>query len=87
MTEHRPGQVVRRFISRIGAETSIPCGLAVQVPVTRPVAGRNARAVGTDPPHVWHQKVVDPGDAVGYDGVVNGYFPRFGSPRSSPEGR
>jgi ADP-ribose pyrophosphatase YjhB (NUDIX family) len=26
------------------------------------------------PPHVWHQEVVDPGHAPGYDGVVNDYF-------------
>jgi 8-oxo-dGTP diphosphatase len=26
------------------------------------------------PPHVWHQEVVDPGYAAGYDGVVNDYF-------------
>ncbi|MEU6351904.1 NUDIX domain-containing protein [Streptomyces sp. NPDC047072] len=28
----------------------------------------------TDPPHVWHQEVVAPGHAEGYDGVVNDYF-------------
>jgi 8-oxo-dGTP diphosphatase len=27
-----------------------------------------------DPPHVWHQEVVEPGHADGYDGVVNDYF-------------
>lgn len=27
-----------------------------------------------DPPHVWHQVVVAPGHAAGYDGVVNDYF-------------
>lgn len=27
-----------------------------------------------DPPHVWHQEVVAPGIADGYDGVVNDYF-------------
>ncbi|MFH9402579.1 NUDIX domain-containing protein [Streptomyces sp. NPDC017638] len=31
-------------------------------------------AVRTDPPHVWHQEVVAPGRAAGYDGVVNDYF-------------
>ena len=30
--------------------------------------------VGTDPPHVWHQQVVAPQHAAGYDGVVNDYF-------------
>lgn len=27
-----------------------------------------------DPPHVWHQEVVEAGHAAGYDGVVNDYF-------------
>lgn len=27
-----------------------------------------------DPPHVWHQEVIDPGLADGYDGLVNDYF-------------
>jgi len=27
-----------------------------------------------DPPHVWHQEVVDPAHAEGYDGVVNDYY-------------
>lgn len=31
-------------------------------------------AVPTDPPHVWHQEVVAPGHAKGYDGVINDYF-------------
>ncbi|MGI5368007.1 NUDIX hydrolase [Streptomyces sp. A244] len=31
-------------------------------------------AVSADPPHVWHQEVVAPGHAVGYDGVINDYF-------------
>ncbi|MFD8563525.1 NUDIX hydrolase [Streptosporangium canum] len=31
-------------------------------------------AIDADPPHVWHQKVIDPGHAVGYDGVINDYF-------------
>src|SRR2546423_2324645 len=31
-------------------------------------------AVDADPPHVWHQEVVAPGHAPGYDGVVNDYF-------------
>jgi ADP-ribose pyrophosphatase YjhB (NUDIX family) len=30
--------------------------------------------VDTDPPHVWHQQVIDPGHTAGYDGVVNDYF-------------
>lgn len=31
-------------------------------------------AVDDDPAHVWHQEVVAPGHAEGYDGVVNDYF-------------
>lgn len=31
-------------------------------------------AVDAGPPHVWHQQVVAPGHAAGYDGVVNDYF-------------
>ena len=31
-------------------------------------------AVSPDPPHVWHQEVVAPGHAEGYDGVINDYF-------------
>lgn len=30
--------------------------------------------IDTDPPHVWHQEVIDPGHAAGYDGVINDYF-------------
>ncbi|PKH40986.1 8-oxo-dGTP pyrophosphatase MutT, NUDIX family [Nocardioides alpinus] len=30
--------------------------------------------VDADPPHVWHQEVVSPGLAEGYDGIVNDYF-------------
>ncbi|MFE6667483.1 hypothetical protein ACFVFH_28475 [Streptomyces sp. NPDC057697] len=31
-------------------------------------------AIGTGPPHVWHQEVVAPGHAESYDGVVDDYF-------------
>jgi 8-oxo-dGTP diphosphatase len=27
-----------------------------------------------DPPHVWHQEVIEPAHAAGYDGVINDYF-------------
>ena len=30
--------------------------------------------IDADPPHVWHQEVAAPGQADGYDGVVNDYF-------------
>jgi ADP-ribose pyrophosphatase YjhB (NUDIX family) len=42
-------------------------------------------AVWTDPPHVWHQEVVAPGHAAGYDGVVNDYF-LVRTPRFRPRG-
>lgn len=28
----------------------------------------------TDPPHVWHQEVIDPRRIPGYDGVIHDYF-------------
>jgi 8-oxo-dGTP diphosphatase len=31
-------------------------------------------AVDADPPQVWHQQVVGPDHAAGYDGVINDYF-------------
>ena len=31
-------------------------------------------AVDADPPHVWHQEVMEPEHAPGYDGLVNDYF-------------
>ncbi|MGK8524041.1 NUDIX hydrolase [Nocardia asteroides] len=31
-------------------------------------------ALDADPPHVWHQQVVTPAHAPGYDGVINDYF-------------
>src|SRR5580704_10957579 len=31
-------------------------------------------AVDADPPHVWHQQVVGPDHAAGYDGMINDYF-------------
>lgn len=31
-------------------------------------------ALDADPPHVWHQEVIAPGHADGYDGVINDYF-------------
>ncbi|WP_328752694.1 NUDIX domain-containing protein [Streptomyces sp. NBC_00285] len=41
--------------------------------------------VTTPPPHVWHQEVVAPGHAAGYDGVVNDYF-LVRTARFSPRG-
>ncbi|GAA4587495.1 NUDIX hydrolase [Planotetraspora phitsanulokensis] len=31
-------------------------------------------AIDADPPHVWHQEVVDPGHVAGHGGVINDYF-------------
>jgi len=31
-------------------------------------------AIDVDPPHVWHQEVIAPGHAAGYDGIINDYF-------------
>ncbi|CAO5163250.1 8-oxo-dGTP diphosphatase [Frankia sp. AiPs1] len=31
-------------------------------------------AVDADPAHVWHQQVIAPGYAAGYDGVINDYY-------------
>ena len=31
-------------------------------------------AIDADPPHVWHQEVIDPGHAAGFDGGINDYF-------------
>lgn len=42
-------------------------------------------AVTGQPPHVWHQRVVAPGHAAGYDGVINDYF-LIRTPHFSPSG-
>ncbi|MGC4807839.1 NUDIX domain-containing protein [Micromonospora sp. DT233] len=31
-------------------------------------------AITADPPHVWHQEVVDAGHVPGFDGIINDYF-------------
>ena len=31
-------------------------------------------AFDADPPHIWHRRVVAPGHAPGYDGVIHDYF-------------
>lgn len=40
----------------------------------REVREETGLVIETDPPHVWHQEVVAPGHAAGYDGVINDYF-------------
>ncbi|WP_031513343.1 NUDIX domain-containing protein [Streptomyces sp. NRRL F-5123] len=42
-------------------------------------------ALEGEPPHVWHQVVVDPAHAPGYDGVVNDYF-LVRTPHFAPRG-
>lgn len=42
-------------------------------------------ALDGEPPHVWHQVVVDPAHAPGYDGVVNDYF-LVRTPHFAPRG-
>ena len=42
-------------------------------------------AVDADPPQVWHQQVVGPDHAAGYDGVINDYF-LIRTPAFTPRG-
>ncbi|GAA1234493.1 hypothetical protein GCM10009665_25870 [Kitasatospora nipponensis] len=40
----------------------------------RELAEETGLVIDSDPPHVWHQEVIDPDHTVGYDGVINDYF-------------
>lgn len=40
----------------------------------RELAEEVGLSVDHDPPHVWHQEVMDPEQIRGYDGVVNDYY-------------
>jgi 8-oxo-dGTP diphosphatase len=49
-------------------------GEAILVALRRELDEEVGLAIDADPPHVWHQEVIDPGLAAGYDGVINDYF-------------
>lgn len=49
-------------------------GESLLAALRRELAEEVGLGLDADPPHVWHQEVVDPGHAPGYDGVVNDYF-------------
>lgn len=55
------------------------------VALRRELREETGLVVDVDPPHVWHQEVVAPGHADGYDGVVNDYF-LVRTPRFDPHG-
>lgn len=44
------------------------------VALRRELREETGLVIDTSPPHVWHQEIVDPGHAAGYDGVVNDYY-------------
>jgi len=44
------------------------------VALRRELLEETGLVIDADPPHVWHQEVVAPGLAEGYDGLVNDYF-------------
>ncbi|WP_216369071.1 NUDIX domain-containing protein [Streptomyces griseofuscus] len=49
-------------------------GESVLAALQRELREETGLVIDGEPPHVWHQEVIDPGHAAGYDGVINDYF-------------
>jgi 8-oxo-dGTP pyrophosphatase MutT (NUDIX family) len=49
-------------------------GETALVALRRELREETGLVIDARPPHIWHQEVIDPGRAPGYDGMVNDYF-------------